>query len=443
MRGGQLVCPATLPGVGPAQDLLVTGGRIAAVAPVLPVPPGVEVLDCRGCWVLPGLVQGHVHLGQTLFRGLAESRRLLPWLQERIWPLEAAHDEESTYWSVRLGAAECLLGGTTTVQDIGLGPYAGVLMQALADSGLRALAGKCLMDQGAGLPAGLAESVESCLEETEALGKKWHGAGGGRIRYGLNPRFLLSCSERLWRGVVELSERHGWPIHTHALEQREETRAVRALWAGRDELEVFEDLGVLARRLSIAHGVWLPRKTFPELARRRFSVVHCPGSNLKLGSGIARVTELRRAGVPVGIGTDGAACNNRLDLWEELRLAHRLQALRVGPEDFGAKDTLELALGEGARAIWWEELGVLEPGRPADLVVVAAEGPEAALAGAADGWARVLYAASPSRVRHVFVAGEIRVRSGELVGQDLEEIVREARRAADRVARRAALAPGP
>jgi cytosine/adenosine deaminase-related metal-dependent hydrolase len=421
-------------------DLLVEGGRIARIAPSIPAPAGARTLDAIGAYVLPGLIQGHVHLGQTLFRGLAEERRLLAWLRERIWPLEAAHDDESAYWSGLLGAAECLLGGTTTIQEIGIGPEADALLAAIAESGLRAFAGKCLMDQGEGLPARLAEETEACLAETEALADRWHGAGDGRIRYALNPRFVLSCSPALLEGVRDLAERRGFPVHTHALEQRDETALVRRLFGGRDEIELFGDLGLLDGDLRIAHGVWIRPRHYAELARRRFSVCHCPGSNLKLGSGIARVVRLRGAGIPVSIGADGPPCNNRLDPWEEIRLAARLQALREGPGALPGVEALRLATSEGARALSLDsEIGTLETGRTADLTVVALDRPELATAPQVDPHDRLVYGASPAAVRHVVVAGELLVEEGRLTRLDLDEILREAAKAADRVARRAGI----
>ena len=272
VRGGTLLTLDPEARILDGHDLLAERGRIVRMAPSIAPPPGARVLDASGALVLPGLVQGHVHLGQTLFRGLAEERRLLAWLRERIWPLEAAHDADSAYWSGLLGAAECLLGGTTTIQDIGIGPEAAALMEAIADSGLRATAGKCLMDVGEGLPARLAEPTDRCLSETEALARRWHGARGGRIRYVLNPRFALSCSEPLLAGVAELAERLDLPVHTHALEQRDETALVRRLKGGRDEIELFADLGLLDRDLRVAHGVWLSPRHYAGLARRRFSV---------------------------------------------------------------------------------------------------------------------------------------------------------------------------
>src|SRR5690349_7753894 len=160
-------------------DVLVEDGRIRAVGRIPKPPPAARVLDVSGGFVLPGLVQGHLHLGQTFFRGLAENRRLLAWLRERIWPLEAAHDDESAYWCALLGAAECLLGGTTTIQDIGIGPGIPGLLRAIDDSGLRAFAGLCLMDSGDGLPAAMRQPTDWALAEAEALGDDFDGSAGG------------------------------------------------------------------------------------------------------------------------------------------------------------------------------------------------------------------------------------------------------------------------
>lgn len=438
VRGGTLLTLDPQARVLDASDLLARDGRIVALGAGLEQPPEARQLDARGCLVLPGLVQGHVHLGQTIFRGLAEDRRLLAWLRERIWPLEAAHDRDSAYWSGLLGAAECLLGGTTTVQDIGIGPEAAGLLEAIAESGLRAVAGKCLMDDGDGLPARLAESTAACLDETEALAERFDGAADGRLRYALNPRFALSCSGELLGEVARIAERRGLPVHTHALEQRDETAQVRARYGGRDEIELFRDLGLLDSDLRIAHGVWLPRRHYGELARRRFSVVHCPGSNLKLGSGIARICRIRRAGIPVGIGCDGPPCNNRLDAFEEVRLAARLQALREGPGSLPGVEALRLATSEGARALGLEsEIGSLEVGKLADLVVLDDRRPELLRAPGVDPHDAVVFGAAAACVRHVAIGGSVVVEEGRLLGLDEGRIRREAAAAAARVARRA------
>ncbi|HVT16332.1 MAG TPA: amidohydrolase family protein [Thermoanaerobaculia bacterium] len=429
LRGGTVLTLDAAATVADA-DVLVADGRIAAVGPALAAPPDARLLDAAESYVLPGLIQGHLHLGQTFFRGLAEGRRLLSWLRERIWPLEAAHDDESAYWCALLGAAECLLGGTTTVQDIGLGPGARGLLDALVDSRLRALAGQCLMDGGEGLPAALGGDTDAVLASTAALGERYDGAAGGRLRYLLNPRFILTCSDPLWQGIRELSAGRGWPVHTHALEQREEMAAVRATRGGRDEIEYFADLGLLAADLRLAHGVWITAEHLPRLRAGRTSVVHCPSSNLKLGSGIADLVGLRRAGLAVGVGADGAPCNNRLDAFTELRLAALLQKLRHGPEAFSGLDALRLATSEGARALGLDSLvGTVEVGKAADLVVLSRRQPELTAARAVDPHDLIAFGASRTAVRHVLVGGEPLVEDGRLTRLDLDDIRRRAERA--------------
>ncbi len=441
LYGGHVL---TMAEEGPAvvreAEVLLDGGRIAAIGRALTVMPGTRLLDVQGQLVLPGLVQGHVHLGQTFFRGLAESRKLLAWLRERVWPLEAAHDDESAYWCTLLGAAECLLGGTTTIQDIGIGPGARGYLKALVDSRLRGLGGKCLMDVGTGLPAELAEETESSLSTAEELGVEFDGAGDGRLGYAINPRFILSCSDELWRGVLDLADRHSWPVHAHALEQQEEVELVRAAKQGRDEIEYFDDRGILGTDLRIAHGVWLEARHYDRLRSERFSVVHCPSSNLKLGSGVADVVGLRAAGIPVGVGCDGAACNNRLDAFDELRLAALLQQQRHGPAAFSGRDALQLATSEGAAALGMSDrIGSVELGKAADVIVLGTDRPELWAAPQADLHDLVAFSASSADVRHVFVGGEQLVEDGRLTHLDLAEIRRQADRTCAAMIERAGL----
>jgi 5-methylthioadenosine/S-adenosylhomocysteine deaminase len=421
-------------------DLLVEAGRIRAAGRVAEPPPTARVLDVSGCFVLPGLVQGHLHLGQTFFRGLAENRRLLTWLRERIWPLEAAHDDESAYWCALLGAAECLLGGTTTIQDIGIGPGARGLLDAIAASGLRAFAGLCLMDSGESLPEAMRQETDIALAGTEALGDRYDGAAEGRLRYALNPRFILTCSDPLWTGLRDLALRRGWPVHTHALEQQDETAVVRGLKGGRDEIHYFDDQGVLATDLRLAHGVWLSAAHLDRLRTCRTSVVHCPSSNLKLGSGIADLLAIRGHGVPVGLGADGAACSNHLDCLQEVRLAALLQKVKHGPDAFSGLDALRLATSEGARALGLgDEIGTIEPGKLADLVVLSAKSPETWAAPQADPHDRIAFGASRAAVRHVLVAGRLLVEDGRLTQLDVEEIYHESTRCLADLIRRSGL----
>lgn len=440
VRGGTVLTLDERATVLPEADLLLAEGRIRQVGSPIEPPAGCQILDVDGCLVMPGLIQGHVHLGQTFFRGLAEGRSLLAWLQERIWPLEAAHDDESAYWCGLLGAAECLLSGTTTVQDIGLGPGARGLLSAVRKSGLRALAGVCLMDCGEGMPADLAGDTDAVLAETASLGDEVEAWPGDRVGYLLNPRFILSCSDELWRGIRRLAAEKGWPIHTHALEQKEESQAVMKLKGGLDEIAYFDHAGILASDLRIAHGVQLEAHHLQRVARETFSVVHCPSANLKLGSGIADVVGIRAAGIPVGIGADGAPCNNDLDLLEEVRLAALLQRVDHGPAALSGLEALRLATSEGATAIGLGgDAGRLEVGRVADLVVLSTERPELLAASSVDLHDLVAFGASRASIRHVVVDGEILVEDGRLTRVNLEEIRQEASRCLGELLRRARL----
>jgi len=438
IRGGTVLTLDERASVMPDTDLLLAEGRIQEIGSPVAPPVGCQILDVDGCLVLPGLIQGHIHLGQTFFRGLAEGRTLLAWLQERIWPLEAAHDDESAYWCALLGAAECLLSGTTTVQDIGLGPGARGLLSAIRQSGLRGLAGICLMDCGEGMPANLAGDTDTVLAETVSLGEEVEGWTGSRIAYLLNPRFILSCSDELWHGIRQLASEKGWPIHTHALEQKEESLAVMRLKGGLDEIAFFDETGILDSDLRIAHGVQLEARHLQRLSAETFSVVHCPSANLKLGSGIADVVGIRAAGIPVGIGADGAACNNDLDVLEEVRLAALLQQVGHGPASFSGLEALRLATSEGAAAIGLgDHVGSLEVGKAADLVVLGTDRPELLAASTVDLHDLVAFGASRASVRHVLVNGELLVEDGRLTRLNLEEIRQEASRCLEELLQRA------
>lgn len=440
LYGGTVLTMNERAEVLPNAEILIQQGRIAAIGRAITAAPGTRLVDVQGCFILPGLIQGHVHLGQTFFRGLAEQRPLLPWLRQRIWPLEAAHDEESAYWCTLLGAVECLLGGTTTVQDMGLGPGVRGLLKALLDSRLRAFAGKCLMDAGEGLPTALAEETDRTLSDTETLGSKLDGAGNGRLRYALNPRFILSCSDQLWQGVRELAAKYSWPVHTHALEQKEESELVRGMKGGRDEIEYFDSTGILGTDLRIAHGVWLPQTHYERLRSQRFAVVHCPSSNLKLGSGIADVVGLQQAGIATGIGCDATACCNHLDAFSEIRLAALLQSNRHGPQAFSGIDALRLATSEGARALGLShEIGSIEVGKRADLVVLRRGCPELWASSQADPHDIIAFSATRANVSEVYVDGEQLVENGRATHLDVDKINRQADRFGHQVLDRSGL----
>lgn len=421
-------------------DLLVREGRIAALGPgaAHEARSAMRVLDADGCAVIPGLVQAHVHLCQALFRGMADDLPLLDWLRERIWPLEAAHDEHSLRASAELGLVELLRGGTTTILDMGTVHHHDVVFEAMARAGIRGFSGKAMMDHGEGVPRGLRESTRASVRESERLAERWQGEAGGRLGYAFAPRFVLSCTESLIRQVVDLARaRPGTLVHTHAAEHPGERAAVRAA-LGCDDVDALASWGVCGPNTVLAHGVQLTPRQRRALAEAGTRVAHCPSANLKLGSGIARVHAMRRAGIVVGLGADGAPCNNNLDGWIEVRHAALLAKVRSGTTTLPAPEALRMATIDGARALGLDEVtGSLEVGKRADVVVVDLGGAHCEPGG--DPVSRLVYAVQSRDVRHVLIDGCIIVRGGELLTLDAEAVVARAREQARRVARRAGL----
>ena len=262
--------------------------------------------------------------------------------------------------------------------------------------------------------------------------------GNRRIRAAFAPRFALSCSRELLEAVAALSLRELALVHTHAAEQRDEVDAVRRL-TGNSNIAYFHDLGLASPRLCAAHGVWVDDQEQELLAIHDVKVMHCPGSNLKLGSGIAPVPELLARGVCVSLGSDGAACNNHLDMFGEMRLAATLQAVRQHPGALGARQALLMATRHGARTLGLEqEIGSVEIGKRADLILVARDRPHVAPDN--DPVSTIVYASRPDDVRLTMVDGEVLVRDGESTRSDARELGSRARQEARALAVRAGLA---
>ena len=416
-------------------DLWIEGDRIAGVGQAPPDARPATTVDAGGGLVVPGFIQTHIHLCQTLFRGAADDRRLLSWLRERIWPLEAAHDESTLAAATRLAAAELLLSGTTSVLTMETVHDTHAVFEALAPTGLRAVVGKCLMNVKGDAPPRLYQELQPALDESVALAKRWHGAAGGRLLSALAPRFAISCTRELLEATAALSAEHGWLVHTHASEQADEVAAVKAA-TGLSNIEYFDSLELATPRLCAAHCVHVTDAEQDLLAARGVKVLHCPGSNLKLGSGIAPVPEMRRRGISVSLGADGAACNNTLDMFHEMRLAATLQAMRVHPGALSAADVVWMATREGARALGLEsEVGSLEPGKKADVIVVRTNRPHHQPE--ANPYSRLVYSCQASDVVATIVDGQVLARDGALAWADLPALAADANDAYTRLRARA------
>jgi 5-methylthioadenosine/S-adenosylhomocysteine deaminase len=423
-----------------AGDVSIREGRIAAIAPAIDGQHD-RIVEARGGYVLPGFIQTHIHLCQTLFRGYADDLPLMEWLRTRVWPMEAAHTPETLRAAARLAATELLSTGTTTVLTMETVHDTDAVFEAVEESGLRATIGKCMMDFDAQVPKRLQERTAASIEESLAIRKRWDGAANGRLRAAFAPRFAVSCSRELLEAVASLSSQHSALVHTHASESRDEIALVRQLSGGLSNLEYLASVHLASPHLCTAHCVWVDEREQRILADHDVKVMHCPGSNLKLGSGVAPVAELRARGITVSLGADGAACNNRLDMFEEMRLAAVLQAMRRHPGVLPARDIVGMATRAGARTLGLEDdIGSLEAGKRADLIVIDRDRPH--LAPGPDPYSTLVYAARGSDVRTTVVDGELLVDDFAPLRVDPAEVAAQARAAAGQLAARAGVTPG-
>src|SRR5215210_6492176 len=435
IRGGAVVTMDAAQRVF-AGDVLVRGARVEAVGDLSTASADVTI-DARGCAVLPGFVQTHVHLCQTLFRGAADDLQLLDWLKRRVWPMEAAHDADSLRASARLGVAEMMRGGTTCALTMETVRHTEEVFRVVEESGFRATVGKCMMDKGDEVPAGLREEAEDSVRESLALLEKWHGRADGRVRYCFAPRFAVSCTRELLERVAALARERGVMVHTHASENLGEIALVERE-TGMRNVVYLDSLGVSGPHVLLAHCVHLDGDEVGLLAASGTHVAHCPSSNMKLGSGVAPVSEMLARGVSVSLGADGAPCNNRLDMFTEMRAAALLQKVSRGADALPAARVLRMATAGGARALGLEaEVGSLEAGKRADITVLelgrlhTTPRPEVV--------STIVYAAEARDVRDVLIDGRLVLRNGELQTLDEREVIAEAARQYELLAARSGI----
>jgi 5-methylthioadenosine/S-adenosylhomocysteine deaminase len=416
-------------------SVAIDGGRIMAVEPSATASFNIafdDVIDGRGCALLPGFVQTHIHLCQTLFRGAADDLELIDWLKQRVWPMEAAHTPESVYASARLGIAELIKGGTTCALTMETVNHTDSVFRAVEESGFRATVGKCMMDQSDDAPEALIEETEESIAESLNLLEWWNGRAEGRIRCCFAPRFALSCTRELLERVAHLSRELGVMVHTHASENRDEIAMVERT-TGKRNIEYLRDVGLTAPHVVLAHCVHLDDAEIEILRSTGAHVAHCPSSNLKLASGIARVAEMLDRGVSVSLGADGAPCNNRLDMFTEMRTAALLQKVLRGSRAVPALTALRMATTGGARALGLaDQIGSIEVGKRADLQLVKLDRLHATPQ--PDPISTIVYAAEAGDVEAVIIDGRIVMRDGELLTLNEQDVIAQAQDQSQRLA---------
>jgi cytosine/adenosine deaminase-related metal-dependent hydrolase len=398
-----------------------------------PAPAGAE--DLGGAIVTPGLVNTHHHLYQTLTRARAQQADLFTWLKT-LYPVWARIDDEMEYAAARCGLAELALSGCTTVFDHhyvfprGVSGLVEAEVRAARELGVRIVASRGSMDLGesdGGLPPdSLVEDIDAILADTERL----HAlADGAMVQVAVAPCSPFSVTTRLMEESAELARRLGLQLHTHLAETVEEDAYCRELF-GCTPVEYLERVGWIAEDVWCAHCVHLSEDDVRTFARAGVGVAHCPTSNLRLGAGVAPVRPMLDAGVRVGLGVDGSASNERSDLFLDVKNALLVARGRGGAAALTARDALRLATRGGAEVLRRDDIGVLAPGKRADLAVWRTDGLEF---GGADDLVCNLVVSGPHRVDRLIVGGRDVVRDRALVNAAEEEIAREHRKQAARL----------
>lgn len=415
-------------------DILIADGRITGIGET--GQTAETVIDAVDCAVIPGFVQTHIHLCQTLFRGAADDLALIDWLKQRVWPMEAAHSSTSIAASARLVIAELIKGGTTCALTMETVNHTAEVFKIVEETGFRATVGKCMMDKGDEVPSALQEQTANSIAESIALLEEWHGKADGRIRYCFAPRFAISCTRELLERVAVLARERGVMIHTHASENRTECEIVQEE-SGLRNIGYLDSLGLTGRHVALAHCVHLSVDEIETLRTTGTNVVHCPSSNLKLGSGMAPIAKLLELGVSVSLGADGAACNNRLDMFTEMRTAALLQKVLHGPEVLPANRVLRMATIDGAKAMGLDsEIGSVEIGKKADLSLVRLDRLHATPV--SDVVSALVYSAEADDVDTVIIDGKLVKRDKELLTINETETMTTANAEAEKLMKRAA-----
>ena len=380
-----------------------------------------NVIDGRAKVALPGLINCHTHLPMTIFRGVAEDQELGRWLSETIWPLEAKLKPKDVYDGALLGCLEMIKSGTTCFADMYF--YEERVVKAVEKVGLRAV-----------LAPGIIEAEdtsrgERTLKEAVEMAQKYHGHANGRIRICLGPHAVYTCSPDLLAKVRERASALNVGIQIHLAESREMVNLVREKY-GLSEVELLESIGFLRSDVLAAHCIYLSEREMRLMAKHSVKVSYNPVANMKVAAGIPKVKDLMDLGVTVGIGTDGPASNNVLDMFGSVKVAGLLQKISyMDPTILPAQSVLRMATVDGARALGLEKsVGSLEVGKKADIILVDFRRPH--LTPLHDPYANVVYSARGSDVDTVVVDGRILMEKGEVKTLDEEEVMRRAQKTA-------------
>ena len=389
-----------------------------------PQIPGAAVMDARGGLILPGLVNAHTHAAMTLFRGLADDLPLMEWLTHYIFPVEARMNADFVSIGTSLACAEMIRSGTTTFCDMYL--FEEAVAQAAADAGMRCLVGEVLYD----FPSPNYGPIDAGFAYTERLIEKWHGHP--LVSIAVEPHAPFTCSPDLLRRANEMALKHGTPLILHVAETKNEVAQIIEKY-GKPPVAFLDGLGLLGPHLIADHCVHLSEVEINRMAETGAAVVFNPQSNMKLASGIAPVPEFLKKGVRVGLGTDGCASNNDLDMFGEMDMAAKLPKVgTLDPTVMDAVTVLKMATIGGAGVLGLDQrIGSLEAGKEADIIVVDTRAPH--LTPMYNPYSHLVYAARGSDVIHSIIAGRVVMEDQRLKTMDVEHVMANAHEMAQKV----------
>lgn len=392
------------------KNILIEGTRIRSFPEDVEGISSDEVIDGKGMLALPGLINTHTHVAMTLFRSYADDLALMDWLQNMIWPAEAHLDDDIVYWGSMLAFAEMIRGGTTAFCDMYM--FMESCAKAAEKAGIRGNIARGL--------AGVTPNGEKALEENIRLYQDWNNACDGRIRVMLGPHAPYTCPPEYLKKVRDASEKYGIPIHIHLAETKGEVETCIEKF-GITPIALMNQIGLFDRPTLAAHCVHVNEEDIQIMAEKHVCVAHNPGSNLKLASGIAPVPKMRSAGITVGLGTDGASSNNKLDMFAEMRLAALIhKAAALDPFAVKADEAMQMGTAEGAKCLGYDDLGALDEGKLADIILIDRSGYH---------WkprfnsiSLAVYAGNSMDVDTVIVNGQLLMRGKKLLTIDKEQL---------------------
>ncbi len=408
-------------------DILIEDNIIKSIKNKIKTDKNIIVKDYTNRILMPGFVQGHTHLCQTLFRGIADDLALLDWLKKYIMPLESFHTYETLYWSSILGIAELISNGVTTIIDMATANYTDAVFQAMADTGIRGFSGKMFMDIVLDNNSiQLITKPNDIMKDVEFFVNKWHQTYSGRINYILNPRFAVSCSKEMLKNIKDIADYFGLKIHIHGSENKNEVELVRKK-TGFFNVEYLNHLGLLSDNTIFVHSIWVNEDEIKILKDKSVVVAHCPISNLKLSSGIIKLKKLLDNNIKIIIGSDGTPCNNNLDILQEIKIASILQKYQYGPDAIDTSLFVKMITMDAAKFLKLNKLGEIKEGYIADLVVYNPNKINTAPYDSEKILSHLVYSSNSSNIEAVIINGKFVKDNYKLnIGIPQEEIIANA-----------------